>query len=189
MFYETQCYPLNFWALRLFRLGSSSLVIAGGLLMVSTLNFGFSDVVAGGIFAAIALLTVIGPVLLEYVFPVDANSNRKALLAALQDAQAQAAESGVQRANVGVATPGGGVSSGDGTSVGTTAKGGGATASRIPRDGGDDSGSQSGGTFAPSLATEHSRDDGQPSRSHWHFGSGGDSRLEYLPPVRRSVRD
>ena len=87
LFYETQCYPLNKWAIKLFRLGSSFIVIAGGLLMCSTLAFSFGDSSSTAVFGVFTALTVIGPMALGYLYPVDAESNRTALLTALQEAQ------------------------------------------------------------------------------------------------------
>ena len=47
LFYQTQCYPLNFWAVLLFRLGTYALVVSSGLLMFSTLQYQFLDLASG----------------------------------------------------------------------------------------------------------------------------------------------
>lgn len=80
----------NQWALRLFTLGTSALVVSATLLMYSIFYFDHNDIVSCVIYVVIGILTVVVPQGLGKLYPVDRTSNRKAFLTALQEAHVSA---------------------------------------------------------------------------------------------------
>ncbi len=76
----------NSWAVRLFSLGTSALVVSATLLMYALFFFELRDTVSSVIYVVIGALTVLVPLGLNNIYPVDTDSSRKALLSALQEA-------------------------------------------------------------------------------------------------------